>query len=231
MKFKLTLLFLSSYLLASPINAELIYDTWTTNEGESGNYQFTIDHNTTDGLFNYNLTVDPWNAEALGLFIDFGDVTMPTDIGLNNVSPENQVNLFATDTPLNDCGNGCNLEGLSPSLTSPDDQWELVFRLGSQGFDEIQTFSWTTFDFGLDLADYADDGWMIGVRSQQLCSGDALLPGGIDIKECEGSDKSFTGAGRLGNGPAPRSIPEPSSLLILGAGLFGLGFIRRKQVI
>ncbi|MGR5069454.1 MULTISPECIES: PEP-CTERM sorting domain-containing protein [Vibrio] len=204
--------------------AEIVYSNWATNEGESGSYVFAVEHDQTNNLFNYSFTVDPWDAEALGLFIDFGDHTMPgttaADIGLTNIDPADEVALWATDTTSNNCGNGCNLEGFSPNLETPDDEWELVFRLGAQGFDQIQTFTWTTLDFGLELSDFG----LAGVRSQQLCTGDATLPDGIE--ECTGSDKSY-GSPRRGT---PRSIPEPGSTLLLAAGLLGLGMIRRRKV-
>ncbi|WP_119464455.1 VPLPA-CTERM sorting domain-containing protein [Vibrio sp. PID23_8] len=207
----------------SPAQAGIVYNNWTTNQGESGSYVFTVEHDQANDLFNYKFTVDPWDAEGLGLFIDFGDHTMPgttaADIGLTNIDPADEVALWATDTTSNDCGQGCNLNGLNPSLETPDDEWELVFRLGAQGFDQIQTFTWTTLDFGLELSDFG----LAGVRSQQLCTGDATLPDGIE--ECTGSDKSY--GSRRGT---PRSIPEPASTLLLAAGLLGLGMIRRRKV-
>lgn len=181
-------IFLSlSLLLISPAKATIVYENWITNEGESGNYIFTIEHDEINNQIHYNFTVDPWNAEGLGVFIDLGDVTMPASVGLTNVSPANQVQLWATDTTSNDCGNGCTLNGLNPPLDDPDGEWELVFRLGSQGWDEIQTFSWTTDDFGFD--DLSNFG-LVGVRSQQLCSGDGTLENGNE--NCTGSDKSYS---------------------------------------
>ncbi len=214
--------------------AEITYDTWTTNENDSGNYILTINDNTA-GKFNFNLTVDPWNAEALGLFIDFGDKPIgltnvdngatpdPLDItavGLSNVSPVGEVAVFNTDTSSDGCGQGCNLQGLSPPVAVPDGQWELVFRLGSQGFDSIQTFSFTTNDFGLTLADFG----LAGIRAQQYCDPGDLLPGDT----CDGSDKSY-GSTNGGPGPEPDPIPEPGSLALLGLGLAGLGYFRRKS--
>lgn len=216
----------SGFLLSSmPVQANVLtYDTWTTNSGGSPNYIFTIDDSTA-GKFNYNLTIDPWNAEALGLFVDFGnqDVGNAAAVGLvdtTTVVPGGSgVSLFATDTSSNNCGGGCTLSGLNPSLIAPDGEWELVFRLGDQGYQGQQTFSWVTNSFGLGLSDFG----LVGVRSQVFCSGTDLLPD--DQSSCGGSDKSYSSTP---NTPPNNSVPEPSTLLLFCFGLAGLLYSRRQ---
>lgn len=188
----------------------ITYDTWTSNENGSGNYIFTVNDNDA-GYFNYNLTVDPWNAEALGLFVDFGSET--TGGGSAMLTGAN-VALVGQDTSSNSCGAGCNLEGLS-FPASFDGLWGLVFRLGEQGFDGIQTFSWQTSDFGLGLDDFG----LVAIRAQQFCS-EGTLDGEND--GCEGSDKSYSSE------RPPVSVPEPGTLGLLGLGLLALA-IRRKK--
>lgn len=204
-------------LMPSLANATVTYNTWTSNEAPNGNYILTID--ATGGFLNYNLTVNPWNAEALGLFIDMGtaDVPVPGSVTLTNVVPTGEVTVFATDTTSDSCGPGCNLQGLSVPLLVGGD-WEFVFRLGSAGFDSIQTFSWTTSDFGITESDFG----VAGIRAQQLCSGTDLLPGGTS---CTGSDKSYDNT--PGNG-GESEIPEPATLVLLGLGLFGMAVTRRR---
>jgi hypothetical protein len=201
-------------IASASVQAAVVYDTWTSNEAPNGNYELTITHNPVSSKFNYNLTVNPWNAEALGLFIDFGNRDISGPVTLTNVSPSGEVVLHALETTSNTCGTGCNLNGLTlPSLG--DGEWELVFRLGDTGFEGIQTFSWTTQDFGLDESALG----VVGVRAQQLCTS-GTLPSG----SCGDSDKAYGFGDRT---TTIQGVPEPASLALLAAALLAGSVVRR----
>lgn len=186
----------------------ITYDSWTTNENGTGNYIFTVDDDTS-GQFGYSLTVNPWNAEALGVFIDFG--ASSTGVAALNLDGDSTVSLQGRDTTSSECGNGCNINGLN--IPGFDGTWGLVFGLGVQGYEGIQTFNWSTADLGLTLDDFG----VVAIRAQQLCDAGSTLPDG----ECEGSDKAY------GYGSSV-SVPEPGTLALLGLGVLGL-FVRRKS--
>ncbi|MFA7664753.1 MAG: PEP-CTERM sorting domain-containing protein [Burkholderiaceae bacterium] len=208
---------------AQVASAAVVYNSWTSNEGQSGNYILTITENA--GALDFHLTVDPWNAEALGLFVNLGDV----DVGgltLSNVTPAGRVLVTAKDVQIangNLCGNGCNLNGLKiPAQAGDDGEWEMVFGLGNTGYDGIQTFSFTVESDQIDLTE--DMLGIVGIRAQQLCDGSQTLPGGA----CGGSDKSW------GLPVVPTTfqstVSEPAMIGLLGLGLAGIAAARRRRV-
>ncbi len=211
--FRTVLAACSIALLPAIGNATVVFDSWMTNEGDSGNYVVTITLN--GAFFDVDLTIDPWNAEALGIFFDLGDATIVDDT-IQNELPGGEVSVFATDTSGDDCGPGCSLSGLDAVLADPDGEWEWVFSLGGPGFDGIQGFSWQMAANGLT----EDDFLMVGIRAQQLCSGGDLLPN--DLASCNGSDKSYSHGGS-------HSVPEPGTLSLFGLGLTLLGWRGRRR--
>ncbi len=101
----------------------------------------------------------------------------------------------------------------------------MVFRLGAQGFDNIQTFSFSTNAFGETSTDRFG---LVGIRAQQLCSGDDTLPDG----NCGGSDKSTGSSSSNGGGGTGGTgeVPAPGVLALMGAGLLGGLLARRRRM-
>jgi len=196
-------------------NATVVFDSWTSNEGNSGNYIVTITLN--GAFFDVELTVDPWNAAAVGIFFDLGDATIVDDT-IQNQAPAGEISVFATDTSGDTCGPGCNINGLDVMLADPDQEWEWVFSLGDAGFEGIQTFSWQMAANSLGEEDFAT----VAIRAQQLCSGDDLLP--EDSGSCGGSDKSYSHGGT-------QEISEPGTLALFGLGLGLLGWLGRGKTL
>ena len=69
----LPLTLITFFIVPSAAYSDIIFDTWTTNEGGSGNYALTVS-DQGEGVFDFNLTINPWNAEGLGVFFDLGGV-------------------------------------------------------------------------------------------------------------------------------------------------------------
>src|SRR5690242_21107976 len=68
-------------------HASIIYSNWTGDAAPNGNYILTVSHDSATSKFNYNLTVNPWNAEALALFVDFGNVNLSGPVAITGVFP------------------------------------------------------------------------------------------------------------------------------------------------
>lgn len=201
--------------------ATITYDSWETNEGFSGSYIFTVNDDIA-GQFNYNLTVDPWDAEVLGLFLDLGDTavgsgTDTASVTLSNVNPAGEVVVYAINSSGTQCGQGCGINGLNPALSEPNGNWELIFRLADNGFDGIQAFSWSTADFGLNLSSFG----LVAIRAQQQCGEGSELTTESD-SGCGGSDKSF-------GFPTITEVPEPATLGLMVLGLLAFSFSRRRK--
>lgn len=213
--------------VATTAPASVVFQDWRSVNSVPGNHRLTVTDTGTS--FEWTLSVTPWNAEALALFVDLGAVDMPTSVPITNLIPSAPVQLVGRDSSASTCGTGCNLNGLDlPALAGND--WELVFRLGSTGFDGIQTYSWLTPDFGLGEGDIR----LVGVRAQQLCGPGEVLPKG----DCGGSDKAWAwpttdrGPDRFPpttvNLPPPPGVPAPGGLaLVLVAGV-AAGLMRRR---
>lgn len=89
------------------------------------------------------------------------------------------------------------------SLSGENDQWSYTtFTLGSNFFDDIAA--------GLEVfmeIDARDEGWAVALAKSVLTLDGGTLPN---------------------PNPGTTPVPEPSTILLLGAGLAGLGFARKR---
>lgn len=209
-----TLLAAAALALASTAApAAAVFSQWSSVNPSSGHYTLTVVD--TGSQFDWTMTVSPWDAEVLGVFVDFGNVAMPASVPITGVTGA-AVTLAGKDTADSGCGPGCTLAGLSlPGLGGGD--WDLVFRLGNAGFDGVRTFHWVTPDFGLGEGDLR----LVGVRAQQFCPDGLVLPS----SGCTGSDKAWSW-------PAPAaasvSVPAPPASALVFGGLLALALRRRR---
>lgn len=205
-------------LSSSSFAGQIVFDTWTSYfPTPPPNYNVTVDDSTA-GMLDFSVTVNPWNTEALGIFFDLGNNDInPALLGLTSADP---VVLFSSDTASPNCGAGCSIQLLMSQIdlnTGGDDEWEMVFRLGEETFDNIQTFNFSINDMGFGLSDFVQ----VGIRSQQTCHGTDLLPG--DLSDCYWGDKSFSASPQLSPGP---TVSEPGTLSLIALALAMAGSVR-----
>jgi len=214
--------------LALPLtaNASIVYNSWVTNEGDSGNYILTIT-DQSDGDYSFELTVDPWNAEALALYVDLGDKDVSSlailgDSVQTDPYVGGSVSILATDVapdenqPFQACS-ACKLNGLNAPVIEPDGEWEMVFQLGETGYEGIQSFSWIlTGLYDISESDFG----LIGIRAQNLCEDDSLLTE-ESSSGCGGSDKSYNDV---------PNVPLPAAVWLFGSALIGFaGFGKYRR--
>lgn len=152
---------------------------------------------------------------------------------LDNVDDLNVVTVNCTS--LADCVDKANngnvfLDGII-SAANPATGWTAVSNSPAGNADDVAfvtalaaSQSGGTYNFCLD-AGTNNTGVIL---APQTCGiGQALIPGGGVIKGGEGlTNGAF---GRSDNDFQLRAVPEPSTLLLLGAGLLGVNFINRRR--
>ena len=218
-------------LLCLPITSHgaVLYDSWTSNSSPTGSYVVTVQHNQDTSTWDFVFTVDPWDAEGLGLFIDLGDFDLTDTPVMTGTSWEpyltdGRITLYDTDADTKLCGSGCNINNLNPPLADPDDEWEFVFRLGRRKYDGIQTFNFSVNDSA--LAGVTDSDWgLIAVRGRQVCPSGSTYPDDEDDCDFNGDKAYATGAVV----PDFDEVPVPGTCFLLGLGLVLLARTRTER--
>lgn len=226
MKFStpLSLFALCGSIMASSVSAgEIEVTSWLDTDAPTAGYTYTINDNTP-GRFTFDISVPQTDADILGIAFSTDGATEYTagNLDLMNFSAlarDGSTASAPTGTFFNsnDCGAGCNFNGV------PVSPFDVILRIGSQGSplsDWYYDVSFDIADLGLSLNDFVT----VGIRGQSVFGEDSDKAY-QEIPECPNALAGLTRD--CPNGPP--EVPEPASLGLFLMGMAGVGWGMRRQ--
>ncbi|WDE03398.1 PEP-CTERM sorting domain-containing protein [Thalassomonas viridans] len=186
------------------------FEDWQYNSGYQIDWRVTVDDESNDGFFTFNIGIGTANptGDILGFAFDTtGDFDIPAD--LVNYSSYDFSN-YSQDSLS--CGPGCNFNGATRF------SFDNLFRVGDQGSgsDYVTLFSFGLAQNGLTLDESLFT--RVAIRAQSVGND-------CDINNCNGSVKDISEDPTT---VTPTPVPEPGTAMLLGLAL--LGFTAKRTI-
>lgn len=211
---KINVLLLGTLLLLAMVPIAQASSVTYDLTGDSIGASITLDDNTA-GFITFTVAVNPnpYTGDLRGVFFQltpFGSGITPADITGAQVSK-----VYVGENSITKTGPG--------NVICPCRPFDVGVEIGTPGIgkDDIQTTTFTMADLGVfTLANFGVEDTPFGVRltSVGLAEGCRM-----------GSRKLLGGVPSGGGGPTETPVPEPASMLLIGAGLAGLLELRKRR--
>ncbi|MFQ3207289.1 MAG: hypothetical protein ACI9IT_001444 [Glaciecola sp.] len=205
-KFTLGLVFIAFTGMANSTVITSLEDA-TNGGGFFGEVTFTnsgTDKVTITADISSSLNTGITQGDILGLWFDFSDFSSLSGLPMFGGTTPVLVSVFGENSVGSSISGNLNINGAGAT------NWDLAVKVGENGPNGgfVQTLSFQVTLAGLDETQFI--GQRVGMRVQSIAG-----VGG------------FGGSSKL-LGTNTTEVPGPGALALLGLGLVGLGFVRRK---